>query len=229
MNTLVWWAITGFLFLLLAGLIGRQATYVGSDGTEKKGLWIGILVDERLRFSLTKLQMVLWTLVFLSLLTAVFLVRLLDNDPSDALQITIPPEILALVGISAGSAVLTTAIKSPRTESIRYQAVKLMEANMGVKPAAGSAAGSGIVGMPSHLSQVFLVEQGDAMDKVVDVTKFQNFFLTLIAVGAYVVMAAGALAGTSSPAGLPGFSQDLLWLIGISHAAYVGGKIPGTA
>lgn len=222
MSALVWWTIMAFLFILFAGLIGRKATYVGPDGTEKTGMWIGILVDERLRFSLTKLQMVLWTLVFLSLLSAVFLARLLDGDPSDALQITVPQEILILVGISASSAVLTTAVKSPRTDMIRNQAMHLMSASP-------QASASGVImGMPSHFSQVFLVEQGEAMDKVVDVTKFQNFFLTVIAVGAYVVMAASQLAGTASPAGLPGFSQDLLWFIGISHAAYVGGKIPVT-
>jgi len=48
-----------------------------------------------------------------------------------------------------------------------------------------------------------------------------------VAVIAYVAMACGALA--TKPGDFPGFDAHLLWLIGISHATYVGGKIPTRA
>jgi hypothetical protein len=203
MSSLVYWAITAAVLLICAGLIGRRAKYIGADGTEKDGLWLGILIDDRQRYSLTHLQTVLWTLVFLSLFVAIFLARLLGGvSPGEALNMAVPGQILTLVGISGGSAVVATVIKTPRTAQIRQKS------------------------NPSQFSQMFMVEEGDAADKVIDVTRFQNFFLTWLAVGAYVAMAATVLAHTAVPAGFPSLSQDLVWLIGISHAAYIGGKLP---
>lgn len=209
MNALSYWGITAFVCILFAGLIGRSVTYLSQNG-EKKGSWLGILIDERQRFSLTHFQTVLWTLVFLSLLIAIILARYVDVDTrNNALNIEIPPEVLTLAGITGGSAVLTTAVKSPRTEKIR----KLMQEDESIHY--------------SHFSQIFMVEEGKLTDKVVDITKFQNFFLTLIAVIGYIVLAASVLgSSTGAPTGFPSFSQDLLWFIGISHTAYVGGKIP---
>ena len=215
MNALVYWLISALVCVVIAGWIGRRVKYLGPGGVEKDGWVLGILIDERQRFSLTHLQTVLWTLVFLSLVMAIFLARFLDGTPNDALSIRVPQEILTLIGISAGSAVVATAIKSPRSDEIRARAkAKILDASVTVKP-------------HSHFSQVFMVEEGELTDKVVDVTKFQNFFLTLIAVGAYIALAFSVLgAAQEAPSGLPGFSQDLLWFIGISHTAYVGGKIP---
>ncbi len=211
MNALVCWAITGSVAVILAGIVGREVTYPKKAGTEGKGNWLGILIDERQRFSLTHLQIVLWSLVLLSLLAAIFLARLVNGtNGGDALNFTIPQEILTLAAISGGSAVLSTAVKSTRTESVRMQ---------NVVPGTTDP-------KPPYFSQVFMVEEGANIDKVIDVTGFQNFFLTLIAVSAYVVMAASVLAETKVPTAFPGFNSDLLWLIGISHAAYVGGKFP---
>jgi len=39
-------------------------------------------------------------------------------------------------------------------------------------------------------------------------------------------MAAAALAKTCVPTGIPEFSKGLLWVIGVSHGAYVAGKFP---
>lgn len=221
MNTLFYWLITAGVLIVCAGLIGRKATFIGSDGQEHKGNWLGIFIDDRLRYSLTHFQIVLWALVWLSLFAAIFLAGLLDGNPADALSITIPPEILALAGISGGSAVLTTAIKAPRTDGIRRATLSRAKALKNSKDSKDSRDFKG-----SHFAQIFLEEEGDAADKVIDVTKFQNFFLTLIAVGAYIALAVTALGVPGVPEGLPGFNQDLLWLIGISHAAYVGGKFP---
>ncbi len=206
MSAIVLWAFCAAALVVLAGLIGRRAKYVTEDREEIDGLWLGILIDDRQRFSLTHLQVVLWAIVFLSLLLAIFLTRLFWGAPGDALNITIPPEILGLAGISGGSAVIATAAKSTRTVAVRKIA------RTGKRY--------------SRFSQVFMEEDGPSADKVVDVTKFQNFFLTLIAVVAYVAMASSKLAGPGVPDAFPGFKPGLLWLIGISHTTYIGGKLP---
>jgi hypothetical protein len=205
MTTIICWAIAALVFVTAAGLIGKKATYLNSDGKEVKGHWLGILIDDRFRFSMTHLQVVLWTIVLLSMLTAVFVARLLAGE-QDPLTITIPPELLALAGISAGSAVVATAAKSARSESVRKRMITDKH--------------------PTQFFQVFMVEDGEGADKVVDVTKFQNFFFTIIAVIAYIVLALKQFVCTAVPGGLPTFSEGILWIIGISHASYVGGKLP---
>jgi hypothetical protein len=174
MNALVLWAITAAVLIVCAGRVGKVAN----------GKWTGILIDERDRYSLTHLQTVLWALMLLSLLAAIFLARLIAGlslhsplTPGDVLDIYIPSQILILAGISGGSAVLATAVKSQPDRTQRFR-----DQQGDAKP---------------RFSQVFLVEEGANMDKAVDVMKFQNFFLTLIAVGAYVAMAASVLAGNT--------------------------------
>ena len=76
---------------------------------------------------------------------------------------------------------------------------------------------------------MFLLEEGDYADEVVDVTKFQNFGFTIVLVVAYVAMAIHTIVDAKTAAKvteLPSFSGTFLVLLGISYAGYVGGKIP---
>jgi hypothetical protein len=190
-------------------VIGKRVEYIGKDGNPATGNWFGILIDDRLRYSLTHLQVVLWSLVLLSLYGAVFLARAFHGlAPADWLSFEVPQDLLILAGISGGSAVVATAAKSTRTTQIRAKARNSQPP------------------YPTHFSQVFLIEEGEATDKVIDVTKFQGFFFTLVAVLVYVAAAGFELEATPVPGGLPDLSQGLVWLIGISQAAYVGGKLP---
>jgi len=73
-----------------------------------------------------------------------------------------------------------------------------------------------------------LREEGEQADKVIDVAKFQHFWITVFLAGAYVVLAGTAIrnAASVSDVALPGFSTTFLTLFGISHAGYVAGKLP---
>jgi hypothetical protein len=204
---LLWWLLTAAACLIIAGVIGSRVEYIDPNGALARGKWWGILVDDRLRFSLTHLQVVLWTLVLLSLYGAVLLSRALHGlPPSEWLDIAVPEQLLILAGISGGSAVVATAAKSTRTAQIRAMNLSSQK--------------------QTHFSQMFFVEEGAAADQVIDVTKFQGFFFTAIAVLVYIVASAFELAATSVPRGLPELTPGLVWLIGISQAAYVGGKFP---
>jgi hypothetical protein len=99
------------------------------------------------------------------------------------------------MGISAGSAVLATGVKGIK--------------NLGkVSPTTSS-----------NFSQIWLEEEGGNADKVVNITKFQNFIFTPVILGVYVTM-------TWQNGTLPPLPDNVVWLIGISHVGYVGGKIP---
>src|SRR5689334_17791293 len=99
------WAISGAVLLLLALWIGLAANKRID----------GILIDERGRYSLTHLQLFLWTITILSLLSGVFFGRLF-HGAENPIDITIPPEVLGLLGISLGSAVVATTTK--RTKDV---------------------------------------------------------------------------------------------------------------
>jgi len=171
--------------------------------------WSGILIDNRGRCSLTHFQVVVWTLFILSSFLGVLI-----SEGFNPANISISAELLGLMGISFGSGVLTTGAKA-------------------IKDVPGSGADVGFDGkkikqsarnkeereIKARFSQIWLEEEGELADKVISITKFQNFIITLIVVWFYIILA-------WKHATLPTLPESVIWLIGISHAGYVGGKVP---
>jgi len=191
-----WWLVSLLALLALARWVGRQT----GQGT------LGILIDGRGRYSLTHFQVVLWTIVILSSVLGVLI-----SQGFNPKAVQFPPELLGLMGISAGSGVLATGVK-------------------GSKDAPGSRANVARTGpftlsngttttIAARFAQIWLEEEGDQADKVISITKYQNFIFTLVILGFYVTAA-------WKSGGLPELPERIVWLIGISHAGYVGGKVP---
>jgi hypothetical protein len=195
------WALSALVLALVAVLLGRSI---------HRG-WLGIIVDTRGRYSLSQLQIVLWTVLVVSLVSGVFWARLFEGVGGQALEFGIPNELLVVLGISVGSTVVAGAVKQDKDMS-RPQFVAATDAAH--RP---------------RLSQVFLAEEGAMADKVVDVAKFQNFWFTLLLVAAYVGLAIDAIQAAGSVLNfdeLPGFNQAFVALLGVSHAGYLAGKLP---
>ena len=93
-STQIVWAWIGTL-VLLTGF----ATVAGHGIL---GLWRGLLVDERNKMSLSRLQMILWTIIVLSGFLTVALLNIRSRQ-ADALSITVPPQLWLLIGISTTS------------------------------------------------------------------------------------------------------------------------------
>jgi len=183
--------------MLLAVYIGKRTEHG----------WSGILIDNRGRYSLTHFQLVLWTLVILSSLVAVFFSQGLDPA---ALRLS--PELLGLMGISLGSGVLATGVKAKK-DSIGSGA---RVARLGELTLSDNET---VVEIKASFAQIWLEEEGDLADKVVSIAKYQNFVFTLVIAVFYV-------AAVWKQAAIPTLPENIVWLIGISHAGYVGGKIP---
>ncbi len=188
----VWWLISGVALLALAAAIGWRV---------RKSL-TAILIDQRGRYSLTHFQLVLWTIAILSSMIGVLIAH--DFDPTSIIP---SPELLGLMGISAGSAALSTGVKAMK------DAAGVRVAREGVVLRAGEAP------VKPHFAQIWLEEEGRFADRVVSITKYQNFLFTLVILVIY--LSAGWKAGD-----FPVLSDNVIWLIGISHAGYVTGKIP---
>lgn len=75
------------------------------------GRWLGLLIDNRRKMSLSKFQTTLWSVLIFSGFLAAALTNIpLVSHPTDALSITIPPELLAILGISVTSLAGTSLI-----------------------------------------------------------------------------------------------------------------------
>jgi len=195
------WVAAAAVLVASAGLLGTKVLHRGP---------LGILIDGRGRYSLTRFQLVLWSVLVLSLVAGVAVGRLLLGSGA-ALAFTIPDELLVAMGISLGSTVSAETIKAAKDASAPE---RIAASNAEDQP---------------RFSQVFLAEEGEQADQIVDIAKFQNFWLTVLLVAAYVALVVSEINRQPSIdqlAALPGFSGTLATLLGISHAAYLAGKLP---
>ena len=199
------WIISAVVLLALAWALGRFCTKSGNN--------LGILLDSRGRMSLTHFQLVVWTVLILSLISGLFFGRWWAGV-SDPLGFDIPDQVLGLMGIVTGSAVAATITKSAKDNDPR--AASRIPASEGSNP---------------RLGQIFTVEEGAMADEVIDITKFQNFAITLVLVAAYTALSIHAIRSTAPEQlmTLPGLPSQFLTLLGISHAGYVAGKLPNQA
>jgi hypothetical protein len=229
MTAILWsWAVSAAVLLLLAVILGRRV-FLPPGNVRPRPWFLGILVDDRGRFSLNHLQTVVWTLVVVSLVSGVFFGRLIEGV-AEPLEFTIPERVLGLLGISIGAAVTVGAVKSTKKAESESAAVRPAP---GVVVAQGARAGLKLAtyqatGRPPFLGQVFMLEEGSYADDVVDVTKFQSFAFTIVLVVAYVGMAINAIVEAKTAArltSLPDLKGTFLVLLGISYGGYAGGKL----
>ncbi len=168
---------------------------------------LGILIDTRGRYSLNHLQVVMWTLLVLATFLALFAIDLEVDE--------IPYNLLVLMGISAGSAATAGAVKGGKDSN-----PAALIARVAPQQNVAGIQMARVLQLPAAtLSQLFLEEEGEQALTTVSVTKFQNLIFTAVLGIAYVVLALDT-------GGFPELTESMLWLIGISHASYVGGKIP---
>jgi hypothetical protein len=213
------WAIIVAWAVSAVGIVGL-AVWVGRMVTGRKS---GLLIDARGRYSLTHLQVALWTVVILSLVAGTAVGRVWHS--TSPLGFDIPGELLAVMGISLGSGVLTTAAKASK-DATRPQNVSAAMTEQLMER-------SGLTETERErwrprFRQIYTQEEGAFADEVVDIGKFQNFVITLVLVLAYIVAVAQALDAAGSVTAfraLPGFHGVFLILLAVSHGAYAVTKM----
>ena len=232
---LTWLLILGFLALLIllfgGGITGR--------------FWLGWLVNEQFRMSLSRLQMTLWTLVVLSGFLTAGLANLAAGHVEQALNIAIPPELWVTMGISTtslvGSGLILTEKKKEKTN--KNEALRGMvefgllaeDADPATEDEMLDEHTSGQLLRNTNPSQARLYDlvSGEEVGnfQVLDLTRLQNLFFTLVLVGAYAAtlgnLFAGAAIGSGAAAPIsefPALNASVVALLGISHGGYLVGK-----
>ena len=191
------WILTLLLLAAFAVIAGQGVT----------GYWWGIAIDNRNKVSLSRLQMIIWTII----VVAGFLSAALSNINSAAespLDIAIPEQLLWLMGISTTSLVGSPLIKSTKSKGVIHDNSSPADA---------------------RLVDMFMAEVAGTETRI-DLAKVQMFFVTLVVMIAYSVAmgteldtatAAGASDGITS---LPEIAGGVVGLLGISHAGYLSAK-----
>ncbi|MGF7118577.1 toll/interleukin-1 receptor domain-containing protein [Methanobacterium oryzae] len=206
-----------------------------------KGNWNRILVDERNQMSLSRFQTVVWTLIILSAFFAMALASIkvgVTNptanqvDLAKALDIGVPWQLWAIIGISITSLVGSPLILSTKKdltvvdqEREDYYQKKLDERNM-------KAEGTVCVNQTIEQAKFTDIFTGDEIAdcRRIDMAKVQMFFFTIIVVVAYSVLIFKTMMdATPNNLEFPILSQGIIALLAISHGAYLTEKaVPST-
>ena len=181
-------------------LLAAFAVIAGQGGT---GHWLGIVIDDQNKVSLSRLQMLIWTIIVASGFLSSALFNMDVPNLANPLDITIPEQLLWLMGISTTSLVGSPLLKSGK------KAKGEIHDNDSAKDA--------------HWKDIFMGEE-KGHEASIDLAKVQMFFFTLVVVLAYAVIMGSELSGSTAISTLPELDGSIVGLLGISHAGYLTSK-----
>jgi len=155
-----------------------------------------IVTTEDEKYSLSRFQMYLWTVLVLGAFVAVALAKPEFPD--------IPQNLYILMGINLAAAVTSTAINTVKT---------------GTPPATPTTTVPAPGAQPNFVADIFFESGGKAS---VDLPRTQMFVWTIIIAIGFIMLTINRL-GAGNPI-LPDVPTGVLVLMGISHGAYLGSK-----
>jgi hypothetical protein len=222
------WALVMLFMIVFIALIGKMIT----------NRYSGIFIDERYMMSLSRFQLVIWTLIVLSAFLTIALERVYAGVPNP-LAIALPTQLWELLGIST-----TSLVGSPLIQSVKVQkkpndaavekAVPLFvsagKANATKDYISKNVEAFGISAFnekpaDANFSNLFT---GDEIGNIgqIDMGKVQMFFFTLVIAFSYMVLLVNLIM-TAQPAALNSFPQldnSVVALLGISAAGFLTNK-----
>jgi hypothetical protein len=226
-------AIAVATFLLDLALVAGVVCGLGYAVT---GYASGIAMSSWNDYSLSKLQMALWTIVVVAALLTIAKIRILGyfggaGHGIDPLAINIPPELLVAMGIAAFTTAATPAIlalkasQTPDPGQIAAARQRVADTTSGVANDF-THTGNAIARIDPKNARWLDVIVGDetANAGIVDLSKVQQLLITLLLLGAYTGTIIRELATATSAASidsLPPLSEGFLALMAVSHAGYL--------
>jgi hypothetical protein len=200
-------------------------------GQSVTGRKLGALIDERNVMSLSRFQIILWTLLVLS----GYLVAALYNIFSghiDPLKIEIQQELWWLMGISTASLVGSPLILNTKatkaTDASEVKSTFALLKKQGDESSTLDNKGHIVVNTDitkARWTDMFTGEEvGNAAH--LDVARLQMLFFTLITALAYAVLLGNMFSGDVSHGitSLPALDKSMVALIAISHTGYLSAK-----
>jgi cell division protein FtsL len=221
---------------LIAALV-LMTTFILILGKTLTGRSLGVLITDRNVMSLSRFQMLLWTVLIISAYLVIALERVRNADIPEPLLIGIDWHIWALLGISTTSLVGTPLLYGNKkrtepgdTDEDTQQAVAKAARTLREDPAQVEQNRVGVLYGNNTIEDARFTDlfQGDeiADASFLDVGKLQLFFFTVIVATTYGVQLYQLIANNdlSDDVRLPSLNDGLLALLGVSHAGYLGTK-----
>jgi hypothetical protein len=227
-------------WLLILGALALFSMIAGHGITGQ--FWFGWLIDEQNKMSLSRLQMFLWTIVVLSAFLTAALANIKNGHIDSAVDIGIPEQVWLAMGISTTSLVGSPLILSgKKKEEPNKKTMEKMLVQRKLLPADATETDKARV-IESHSigrlyrneapsdARLYDLVRGEETSNagVLDLSRLQNLFFTLILLGAYAACLGSYLvdhAATKSALDqFPALSASALALLAISHAGYLGSK-----
>jgi hypothetical protein len=189
------WILTAACMVWCFALIGRLPPIVD---------WRGLLIDQRNKISLSRLQLVAWSLLVISAVTTEGILNAVWGR-TNPLELGIPAELWVLLGLSAGTFVAAPLVLATKAD----------RGDLATKAPYQHA-----------WRDIFYGDDTGNSDQV-DIGKVQQFFFTVVLVVTYAV-AIGSLIATAIPAETlltfarldPGF----IGIMAVSQTAYIAYK-----
>jgi hypothetical protein len=216
------WIVVFLLLLLFFMILGKIVN----------GRWSGILIDERNQMSLSRFQMVLWSLIIVSAFLTIALVRIASvNLVPNPLDIGVPEELWALLGISTVALVgspLLLSIKKDK-EPIQKEKNKLIEQK---NERGENLTRIGIIPVRESVDKAEFADmfRGDeaATFYSINMAKVQMFFFTVIAALSYAVLLYVSISNVTNEnvvnLSFPAVSTGFVAVLAISNAGYLTNK-----
>jgi len=214
------WIVAMVVLTVFTLVVGRGVT----------GAWKGAFVDERLRMSLSRLQMAAWTVLVVAAFGTIAIARA-QTDPVTAMNIVVPETVWLLLGISTTSLIGSPLIKNTKKEiPAKVEKAALLVRRQGKLP--NDVTLEGQIVMNTSIAEASFADlfMGENVDNftLLDIGKLQMFFFTVLTVLAYGSAIAQSLHAPELPVSLPDVGSGILPLLGISHAGYLMSKAAST-
>jgi len=223
-NSSIWYKALIWL-IILGDMIGIMT--VAGHGTT--GQRAGVLIDERNRMSTSRFQILLWTLVVIPALL-VFIYFNIANGVSDPTNISIPPELWALIGISGGAAIgapvankVTNQSKNPTDSALKLANADPCDPQL-----------QGVMDINKDPSKASFEDlfSGDELGNRnnLDVSKVQMLLISIglalgYGYGIAILLAQTIFASTNTaPILFPVVGSNLVVLLAVSQGTYIGYK-----
>ena len=230
-----WFAPAGANLVLVTLFMVLMMMVLGFTTTNRP---LGILINERNLMSLSRFQMIVWTVAVLSgyLTFALMRIKMMamgspnGNPLSDPLAIGIDWHLWGLLGISTtslvGAPLLLNAKKAQEPAPTVTQKTAQM-VNESEQDVITNRQGTLYANTKLSDARVADMFEGDELMNTarIDVAKVQMFYFTIVAVICFFVMLFKMLvAGNSNLDNLPSLPEGFVALLGISHAGYLTSK-----
>lgn len=211
------------------GVLILMAVFGVVAGRGITGRWRGIMIDSRNKMSVSRLQLLIWSLLVLSALFTAVLTNV-GLGWQSPLEIDVPAQLWILMGISTASAVgspLVLAVKDTKqvSETEKEAAVRALE-KMGREQVDEGKEGVVVRNTDFDAARWGDLLMGDEFGNAarIDVGKLQMLMFTFVLVLGYGAAIGALFRGGEVVTALPPMQDGMNVLLGISHTGYLSAK-----